>query len=64
MLSVQFPNCTAKVEVFSVCANSRQKNCSRYNIVLDFKGRLYTYKQFGGIKQATEVPKRFDGCPL
>ena len=43
---MQFPNCTAKVSVLS--ARTKRQHIFRafYNIVLEFKGVVYTYKQF------------------
>ena len=43
---MQFPNCTAKVSVLSARAKRRHIFRAFYNIVLEFKGIVYTYKQF------------------
>ena len=61
---MQFPNCTAKVRVSFVRANSLAVFHVFYNIVSEMKGSLYTYKHFRLKKQTTETPKRLDGCPL
>ena len=45
-IQMQFPNCTAKVSVFSAHAKYRHIFRMFYNIVLEFKGVVYTYKQF------------------
>ncbi len=47
---MQFPNCSAKVIVFSVFANSPGKMRVFYNIVLDIKWYIYTYKQIYQLK--------------
>lgn len=41
---MQFPNCTAKVNILSARAKGRYVFRAFYNIVLKFKGVIYTYK--------------------
>ena len=45
-IQMQFPNCTAKVSVLSARAKRRHIFRAFYNIVLEFKGTVYTYKHF------------------
>ena len=45
-IQMQFPNCTAKVSVLSARTKYRHIFRMFYNIVLEFKGIVYTYKQF------------------
>lgn len=56
---MQFPNCSAKLIVSPVYANSLDKKRVFYNIVLDIECYIYTYKQiyqYKTKKQTTEVP--------
>lgn len=45
---VQFPNCSAKVKDFFVFANNTPVFRVFYNIVSDYKRKVYTYKHFKG----------------
>lgn len=47
---MQFPNCDAKVSVFSVYANEMEKKGMFYNIVLYFRANIYTCKHFEGLE--------------
>lgn len=60
---MQFPNCTAKVSVLSARAKRRHIFRMFYNIVLEFKGTVYTYKHFivhreYAFPQKNKPPKR------